>query len=133
MKTMKFFTTCLMVAAFLGISIFGFAVLHQGMENMNCLASTLGGGTCVPASDGFGFAAFHLNAFKIFSNATPDLSLIVIALLLLIGVVLSPLVQPIVFEIVGQPFYRASLSARDFLKFGFWLALLEKRDPAFSF
>ncbi len=101
---------------------------------MNCLASTLGGGVCAPASDGFGFASFHLQAFEKMSTATFELALLLLTVLMFLGVI--RLGQRRETDLSGADRVRVAESESNPEKnycLRHWLALLEKRDPALSF
>ncbi|KKU91782.1 MAG: hypothetical protein UY23_C0001G0388 [Candidatus Jorgensenbacteria bacterium GW2011_GWA1_48_11] len=135
MKPMKTLFTPFVVLIFLGISVFGFAALHNGMHGASCLASTLGGGVCVPSGDGFGFASFHLNAFKIFSNATFELALIVLVIFLIVSLALvfAPGGSGGLLNPSGEINFRPREVRPDNSSLRQWLTLFEKRDPALSF
>ena len=68
---MKSSLTILLVSSFIGIAAFGFVGMHRGMQahDGDCIAATVQGAGCPKQASPADYAAFHLDAFKIFSSA----------------------------------------------------------------
>ncbi|MBI4085897.1 MAG: hypothetical protein HY433_01475 [Candidatus Liptonbacteria bacterium] len=136
---MKPILTILLVGSFIGVAVFGFAGMHNGMEahDGDCIAATAQGAGCSKQASPVDYAAFHLNAFKIFSSAAFSenfLSVLLPALaaLLLIGLgffrqflFMPP--QPI----LSRHKFRNTFSFPQKREFIRWLALHENSPATF--
>lgn len=130
MSIMKQTLTGITLASFLVISVFGLflmSTMHGG-----CIAEAVNGGIC--PQNAFASLAFHLNAFRTFSSATLSVtSVIILIALLSVSALLFVnknnrllLPQHTAYVNTGSQF----LPIRE--TFMNWIALHEKRDPAFS-
>lgn len=136
----KNITTILVIAGFVGITVFGFLAMgdHGTGHNLSGCIAALQGVGCPIFSGLVDFASFHLNAFKAFSSANQNVA--AAALTLLIGLFAFYFLRDKLF---GLGFYENELAAvkdysspRSFYNsfetnFIAWLSLLEKRNAAF--
>ncbi len=125
----------LIICAFIGMAVFGaFAMSHNMVEEINCLAKTAAGGNACPGIAGTaGVAAFHLNLLKSFSAAyVTAWTGLLLLLVMAFGVVLPELVAP---PPVAQ-FAAAMRGMHPFRqrapRFYRWLTLRERRVPSLS-
>jgi len=70
---MKFSAAIFLIIGFISIAVFGVFNMHHEMameKGINCIASAINGENApCPKENPLGFAAFHFNAFKIFSSS----------------------------------------------------------------
>lgn len=135
----------LLILSFAGVSVFGFLGMgfHEiGHDMSSCIAALQKGTGCPMSLGPLGFAVFHLNAFKIFSSANIDASVLLSSVLLALMLFAAVVLKPSYFRLLTVQMstadryfddYRRSYEfcAPNELKFMHWLALHEKRDPAF--
>ncbi len=130
--------TVLLIASFLGISVAH--VYMMGDINMTehaCYGVAAGNQDCPPSSEGASAFTFHLNALESFLQVIPQhlngavflmfASSILFGLLSLF-VLLYEAVKAISFLSRLKSFWRRNNAFHH--KIGYWLTLLEKRDPA---
>lgn len=76
----------LLILGFAAVSIFGFSVMNHENESghYNCVAAaTAGINDCSESETALNMAVFHLNAFKSFSDAIPNILTLILFILLL--------------------------------------------------
>ncbi|MBI1975230.1 MAG: hypothetical protein HYS57_02640 [Parcubacteria group bacterium] len=68
---MKAILLILAVGSFIALGVFGFVAMgeNDGLGHGRCVAAMARGIDCPPGSNLVDVAAFHLNAFRVFSNA----------------------------------------------------------------
>ena len=85
---MKFLAPILL-ASFIGIAVFGAfgmrALAHDHSDG--CIAATVQGAACPKKESSFSYLAFHLDALRFFSSATPSEHLSISFALLLLSIV----------------------------------------------
>ena len=75
---MRFALTTLVVISFASIAVFGFfAMNHEsGHSNSLCIAATTQSGVCPENGSRVALAAFHLGAYRTFTNAIVDVGIL---------------------------------------------------------
>ena len=87
---MKSVLTILLILGFIGITIFGFAIMHygNGYGSGNCIAAIILGTDCPRANDALAFATFHINALNFFTTAVFGLSSFANILLIFLALII---------------------------------------------
>ena len=128
---------------FIGVAVFGFMAMGNhgsGHDFGGCIAALREGTDCSVFKGLIGFASFHLNAFKVFSSASPIVSNMSLAFFLL-ALVLSIILAKRLFNFEVLNYKPVAVFAyssnREFyisleMDFRSWFALHEKRDAVFS-
>ncbi len=126
---MKKTAIAIALISFGAISLFG--LFAMAAMNGNCIAEAVNGGMCPLASPLAG-AAFHLDAFKVFSNAILNsVSVLISFALVLLAFVFLPSVsgfQSNSFETGFSRLEAIPIPVRE--RFLSWFSLHEKRDPS---
>lgn len=121
----------LLVAAFLGVAVFGFAAMGHGEGHSRgvCVAAASQAAPC-PEDGPVAWAFFHVSAFKGFSSAVASVVLLVVAALAAFAGLSIPIGVPAGAAPVGS-LAAAILDsiAVSSKRMTAWLAIFEKRDP----
>ncbi len=118
------------ILSFAAISVFGlFAMSYM---RGNCLAETVNGGVC-PLGSPLAGIAFHLDAFRVFSNAVVGTVLSILSVLVSFALFSSFVLKPAEESIGNRSVYSnyAPVSQSQ-NKRSVWIARHEKRDPYLS-
>ncbi|MDI6734389.1 MAG: hypothetical protein QMD50_02785 [Patescibacteria group bacterium] len=130
---MKSLLTIIFIIGFIGITVFGFAWMHHGMQNHDgeCIAAIALNVDCPKQASLINYLVFHLNAFKSFSLAAFGENLLnpllfVLASLLFVGFFSSSLIfiSPLGSDSSRYKF-KNYFSPPQKQKLAHWLALYE--------
>ena len=131
----------LIAVSFIQLAVFGFAATgHQaGHGYFSCAAVAVRGEPCAEDESPFGFANFHVSAFRDFAaavlgNSAPSLAVLLLLFTLAFTVGFNfpaPEINAVSFELWRVKSSPSQTNHRR--KFIAWLSLTEKRDPAPSF
>ena len=131
---MKFVFSKILILSFISLAVFGFFGMGEMNNNhVSCIAAEIQNGKCPITNTLFSFADFHLNALKIFSNATFGLNILSLIFALFLIFSFTGLLK---FEFLIPVFVRESenLTRLNLLKakwkFSRWLSFREN-SPSF--